>query len=385
LVGHTLAFHRHDGVPVFVLTHRPPDHPAPGHARYVTDLGSAVAQARRTPPGTATVMVHGGSTAQPLLRAGLVDELATTNTLLLVAEIAEGDIVGDLLGSRHLTSLANGPVAWVEEVMVNQARPERPEQPPSLLASPSHSRTRTADRDQPLPAWLVAASGTIAQSSAGLSIPPLAVSTLRCQPHERPNWIQTTGDEMSASVLDMSMSIDGFITGPDDGPGNGLGTGGIRLHEWLGDAVSQPPYFDPPGQSGQVFAELMATGAVVVGRKTFDYAGHWRGDHHGVPIFVPTRGMAPDPPSDWIHYVPDAATAMREAKAAAGDQDVMVHGADLAQSLLREGLLDELEIHLIPIVLGTGRRLFSADRVELELTRVLEAPGVTHLRFRVSP
>ncbi len=129
----------------------------------------------------------------------------------------------------------------------------------------------------------------------------------------------------------------------------------------------------------------MATGAVVVGRKTFDYAGHWRGDHHGVPIFVPTRGMAPDPPSDWVHYVPDAATAMREAKAAAGDQDVMVHGGDLAQSLLREGLLDELEIHLIPVVLGTGRRLFSADRVELELTRVLEAPGVTHLRFRVSP
>ena len=190
---------------------------------------------------------------------------------------------------------------------------------------------------------------------------------------------------MSASVLHMSMSIDGFITGPDDGPGNGLGIGGNRLHEWLGEAVSEPPYFDPPGQSGQVFAELMATGAVVVGRKTFDYAGHWRGDHHGVPIFVPTRGMAPDPPSDWIHYVPDAATAMREAKAAAGDQDVMVHGADLAQSLLREGLLDELEIGLIPVVLGTGRRLFGADRVELELTRVLEAPGVTHLRFRVSP
>ena len=82
--------------------------------------------------------------------------------------------------------------------------------------------------------------------------------------------------------------------------------------------------------------------------------------------------------------MPDATTAMREARAAAGDQDVMVHGAGLAQSLLREGLLDELEIQLIPVVLGDGRRLFGADRIELELTRVLDAPDVTHLRYRVA-
>jgi dihydrofolate reductase len=98
---------------------------------------------------------------------------------------------------------------------------------------------------------------------------------------------------VTKSVLYMSMSLDGFITGPGDGPGNGLGTGGDRLHEWLGEPVSEFPHFDPPGLSGQVFAELMATGAVVVGRKTFDYAGHWGGDHHGVPIFVPTRGAPP--------------------------------------------------------------------------------------------
>jgi dihydrofolate reductase len=189
---------------------------------------------------------------------------------------------------------------------------------------------------------------------------------------------------MAKSVLYMSMSLDGFIAGPDDGPANGLGTGGHRLHEWLGKPVSRPPHFDPPGPSGQVFAELLATGAVVVGRKTFEYAGHWGGDHHGVPIFVPTRGTPPEPQSSWVHYVADAATAMREAKAAAGDRDVMVHGAGLAQSLLREGLLDELEIHLIPVVLGDGRRLFGADRIELEPTRVLDAPGVTHLRYRVA-
>jgi len=69
---------------------------------------------------------------------------------------------------------------------------------------------------------------------------------------------------------------------------------------------------------------------------------------------------------------------------AAGKQDVMVHGASLAQSLLRESLLDELEIHLIPVVLGDGRRLFDADHIELELTRVLDAPGVTHMRYRVA-
>jgi dihydrofolate reductase len=188
---------------------------------------------------------------------------------------------------------------------------------------------------------------------------------------------------MAKSVLYMSMSRDGFITGPDDGPGNGLGNGGHRLHEWLGEPVDERPHFDPPGLSGQVFAEAMATGAIVVGRKTFDYAGRWGGDHHGVPIFVPTRRTPPQPQSGWVHYVPDPATAMREAKAAAGDQEVMVHGAALAQSLLREGLLDELEIQLIPVVLGDGRRLFGADRIELELTRVLDAPGVTHVRYRV--
>jgi len=189
---------------------------------------------------------------------------------------------------------------------------------------------------------------------------------------------------MAKSVLYMSMSLDGFITGPDDGPGNGLGTDGGRLHDWLGEPAVDYPHFDPPGLSGQVFSEVMATGAVVVGRKTFEYADNWHGDHHGVPIFVPTRGTPPAPQSDWVHCVPDVVTAMREAKAAAGEENVMVHGADLAQSLLRELLLDELEIQLIPVVLGEGRRLFGAERVELELTRVLDAPDVTHLRYRVT-
>jgi dihydrofolate reductase len=192
---------------------------------------------------------------------------------------------------------------------------------------------------------------------------------------------------MSKSVLYMSMSLDGFITGPDDDADHGLGVDGERLHDWLGDRSSAPA-FNPPGASGQVFDELMATGAVVVGRRTFDHAGHWAGDHHGVPIFVPTRGTPPPPQSELVNYVTDGVeSAMRRAKQAAGDANVMVHGADLAQSCLRAGVLDELEIHLIPVLLGEGRRLFEhlgADHIELELTRVVDAPGVTHLRYRVA-
>jgi dihydrofolate reductase/uncharacterized protein YndB with AHSA1/START domain len=197
------------------------------------------------------------------------------------------------------------------------------------------------------------------------------------------------GEQMSRSVLYMSMSLDGFIAGPGDDADRGLGVDGERLHTWLGTSVGGEPAFDPPGLSGEVFAEAMATGAVLVGRRTFDHAGHWNGDHHGVPIFVPTRGTPPPPDSELVHYVTDGVErAMARAKEAAGDANVMVHGADLAQSCLRAGVLDELEIHLIPVLLGEGRRLFDhlgAAHTELELTRVLDAPGVTHLHYRVLP
>jgi dihydrofolate reductase len=191
---------------------------------------------------------------------------------------------------------------------------------------------------------------------------------------------------MSTSVLYMSMSLDGFITGPDDGPGQGLGAGGEVLHAWLGDRVGGPSTFDPAGPSGQVFDELLATGAVLVGRRMFEIAGRWDGDHHdGVPIFVSTRGEPPEPEWDRVHYVTDGVeSAMAQAKAAAGDANVMVHGASLAQALLHARVLDELEIHLIPILLGAGRRLFDGERIPLELTRVIDAPGVTHLRYRVA-
>jgi dihydrofolate reductase len=193
---------------------------------------------------------------------------------------------------------------------------------------------------------------------------------------------------MSATVLYMSMSLDGFIAGPNDDRGNGLGVDGHRLHDWLADGTD-PASHRPSGVSGAVFDELMATGAVVAGRRTFEIAGGWSGDHHdGVPIFVVTRrppdGGAPDWPL--VTYVTDVATAMAAAKDAAGDRDVLVHGARTAQLALAAGVLDELEIHQIPVLLGQGRRLFDhlgPHHIELELARIVDAPGVTHLRYRV--
>jgi len=191
---------------------------------------------------------------------------------------------------------------------------------------------------------------------------------------------------MSSSVLYMWMSLDGFIAGPDDDVGQGLGRGGERLHDGLGDGKG-PDGFKPEGPGSQVYDEVMATGAVLVGRRTFDLAGRWDGDHHGVPIFVPTRGEPPAPASDLVHYVTDGVeSAMSQAKEAAGDANVLVHGADLAQSCLRAGVLDELEIGLVSVLLGEGRSLFEglgAEHTELELTRVVDAPGVTYLRYRV--
>jgi dihydrofolate reductase len=196
---------------------------------------------------------------------------------------------------------------------------------------------------------------------------------------------------MSATVLYMSMSLDGFIAGPNDGRGNGLGDDGHRLHEWLfaGDAPSRPSGVPagPSGANGAVFDEAMATGAVVVGRRTFDIARGWAGDHHdGVPIFVLTRHEAD---ADWplVSYVSDIGEAMTRAKQAAGEKDVLVHGAQTAQLALAAGVLDELQIHLVPVLLGQGRRLFDhlgPDHIEMDRARVLEGEGgVTHLRYRV--
>ena len=206
---------------------------------------------------------------------------------------------------------------------------------------------------------------------------------------------------MSATVLYMSMSLDGFIAGPNERPGNGLGDGGRRLHDWLitesgpeggrGDEhLRQAIHRTVSGVNRQVVDEFMATGAVVAGRGTVEPAGYWDGDHHdGVPIFIVSRN---DPPAEvrempLVTFVEDVATAMAEAKRAAGDKDVLVHGAGITQLALAARVLDELEISVVPVLLGQGRRLFdnlAPEHVELERTRVLQGDaGVTHLHYRV--
>ncbi|WP_410616564.1 dihydrofolate reductase family protein [Amycolatopsis sp. lyj-109] len=182
--------------------------------------------------------------------------------------------------------------------------------------------------------------------------------------------------------LYMSMSVDGYIAGPDDRPGQELGRGGGRLFDWLDDRLSE-------GINGQVYAEASATGAVISGRRTFELAGRWNGDHHdGVPIHVLTHDVDPaDEPPGSAKFHTDVDECAAEAREAAGDRAVLVHGAGAAQALLAAGQLDELELHLVPVLLGGGRRLFEPaglGRVELELLRRLEGRGVTHLRYRIA-
>jgi dihydrofolate reductase len=186
----------------------------------------------------------------------------------------------------------------------------------------------------------------------------------------------------------MSMSLDGYIAGPNDSAANPGGDGAAveRLHAWGYTAEGDVRRSGPAG--GLVDA-MEATGAVLAGRRTVEQVDHWAGDHHhGVPIFVVSH--RPPGPSvanyPLVTYVTDGiASAMAQAKAAAGDRDVMVQGAYTAQRALEAGVLDELQIHQIPVLLGGGRRLFDylPSRVELEIVRVIDTPEATHIRYRV--
>jgi dihydrofolate reductase len=197
---------------------------------------------------------------------------------------------------------------------------------------------------------------------------------------------------MSATVLYMSISIDGFIAGPNEAPDNGLGDGGHRLHEWaMTDGEVDVEAIRRSGSvNGTVVDEFMSTGAVVAGRGTFEPAGGWGGDHHdGVPIFILARHEPGIDISQWplVTYVNDVKTAMTQAKEVAGEKNVLVHGAGTAQLALAADVLDELELHVIPVLFGQGRRLFEGlapEQIELKRTRILEGEnGVTHMHYLV--
>src|SRR3954453_19475529 len=189
---------------------------------------------------------------------------------------------------------------------------------------------------------------------------------------------------MSASVLDMSMSLDGYIADTDDFLG---GDDGERLHKWA-DAVGESG--QPSGPVTQFGAEWKAGGAVLTGRRTAELMDHWGGDHGGVPIFVVSH-RPPGPAARWgyplVTYVPDGIeSAMAQAAAAAGERDVQVRGAYTGQRALEAGVLDEVQVHQVPVLLGQGRRLFDTlpSLIELEIVRVIDTPEATHIRYRVA-
>jgi len=203
---------------------------------------------------------------------------------------------------------------------------------------------------------------------------------------------------MGKVATGLTMSLDGFIAGPNDGPENPLGEGGMRLFDWYasGDTDYEMPgtgmVFKVSPQSADLLREAFGTmGAFVTGRRTFDIANGWGGRPPlGVPTFVVTHTV----PRDWIYegspftFVTTGGveSAVEQARAVAGDRDVSVGAASLMQQCIRAGLLDEIHINLAPVLLGGGVRLFDHlgdGQVELERTRVVEAPDVTHVTFRV--
>lgn len=205
----------------------------------------------------------------------------------------------------------------------------------------------------------------------------------------------------------LSISLDGFVAGPDPTPGNPLGEGGARLHEW---ATSLAAWRQAHGHDGgeanastAVLEETLAgVGAGIMGRAMFGPVGGgpwgddpwngWWGDEppFGCPVFVLTHHARPPlaTRNGTFHFVTDGITsALEQAMAAAAGADVMIWGgADVLHQYLAAGLLDELVVHVAPVLLGGGTRLFATGGlpdVRLEQVRVVEAPGVTHLTYRL--
>ena len=202
---------------------------------------------------------------------------------------------------------------------------------------------------------------------------------------------------MGKVSVGLTMSLDGFIAGPNDGPEAPLGEGGERLFEWYssGDTEYRLPgtemVFRISSQSAELLSEVESSmGAFVTGRRTFDITNGWGGNPPlGVPTFVVTHTV----PQEWVYegspftFVTDGVeSAVEQAKTVAGDKGVAVGAASIAQQCIRAGLLDEVTVNLVPVLLGEGVRLFDhlgPTPIELESTGVIEGSGVTHLTFRV--
>jgi dihydrofolate reductase len=195
--------------------------------------------------------------------------------------------------------------------------------------------------------------------------------------------------------VDITMSLDGFIAGPNDGPEQGLGEGGERLHEWIFGLAS---WREPHGLEGgehnedsEVLDEAMQrSGAVIVGRRMYDNAHGWGEDPpFHKPVFVLTHETKEPVVRDGgttFTFLEGIENALEHARAAAGERDVAIGGgAQTIQEFLRAGLLDEMQVHVAPLLLGGGVRLFEDLEGPFEV-RDLQAhasPAVAHLRFRL--
>jgi dihydrofolate reductase len=202
---------------------------------------------------------------------------------------------------------------------------------------------------------------------------------------------------MAKVIIDMTMSLDGYVAGPDDGPKAPLGMhGGAAIFDWYssGTEIYRSPVFKPePGPNlDEVKRMFEESGAYVFGRRTYEITRGWDGSHpvNGAPVFILTH--QPPPPSavpqgkSNIQFVTDGiASAIERAKAAAGNKHVKLSGASPGQQALRAGLVDEIIVHLAPYLLGGGVRLFDElpGGTRLEKLRVSDAPLATHLRYRV--
>ncbi|HET6751666.1 MAG TPA: dihydrofolate reductase family protein [Actinomycetes bacterium] len=196
---------------------------------------------------------------------------------------------------------------------------------------------------------------------------------------------------MTKVVAGITTSLDGYITGPNDGPGRGLGDGGERLHYWV---FGGPWSYDeePRGEATGADKELLdgavaRGGAVVGGRNTYEAAQAWGGQNpFGVPFFIVTHRPEEAPAGAGFTFVNGLDEAVARAREAAAGKDVYVMGgADVIRQALRAGLLEELSISIAPVVLGGGKRLFDDfdETLMLEHLRLLQSPFATHITYRV--
>ncbi len=192
---------------------------------------------------------------------------------------------------------------------------------------------------------------------------------------------------MGKVVFDITASLDGFVAGPNDGPDNPMGDGGMRLFDWF---FSTP---ETPRSSENLREDIMeeatkVVGALVGGRRLYDNANGWNGEH---PLHVPFFILTHHPPEvtgkiNGTFVTDGLESALRQAQAVAGDKVVAVASPNVAQQCLRAGLLDEISLHIAPVLLGDGVRLFDLQGItpiELESTQVSDGGNILHLNFRV--